>query len=356
MLSKKQIDEVKEHLERAQNPVIFFDNDCDGLMSFIMLRKYLDRGKGVPVKSSFESRYAHKVEELNGDYVFILDRPNVSKGFIEDVVSKGIPIVWIDHHDMKPEELIISEDEKVLLKDVGKELVSYYNPGKNAEPVSYLVYHILNNRNFQWISMVGCIADNFVPEFAEEFSKSYPELWKSGTKEAFEIFYESDLGRIINLLDFSLKDRTRNVVAMMNFLVKINSPLELLKEDSKNSLIHKRYSQVEAVYSKLIERAKNVARRSSKVVFFEYGGNLSLSANIANELSYRFPGKVIIVAYVRGDGANVSVRGRIDVRKIALEAIKEISGAQGGGHENAVGAKMSVSDLEKFRDFFIKSV
>jgi single-stranded DNA-specific DHH superfamily exonuclease len=355
MLSQNQIKEIREHFEKAQNPVVFFDNDCDGLMSFVMLRKYLDRGKGVPVRSSFEERYAHKVWELDGDYVFILDRPNVSKGFIEEVVSRGIPIIWIDHHDVAEDELVLCE-EKILLKDVGKGLVNYYNPGKNAEPVSYLMYNILNNKSFQWIAMVGCIADNFIPDFEDEFVKNYPELWKKGSKEAFEIFYESDLGKIINLLDFALKDKTSSVISMINFLIKINSPFELLKEDSKNSLIHKRYSQVESVYSKLIEKAKNVARRANKVVFFEYGGNLSLSANIANELSYRFPGKIIIVAFVRGDSVNISVRGGINVREIALEAIKEIPGAQGGGHENAVGAKMSVGDLKKFRDFFVKSV
>ena len=48
-------------------------------------------------------------------------------------------------------------------------------------------------------------------------------------------------------------------------------------------------------YSKLLEKAKMVARSSRKVIFFQYGGELSLSADLANELSYRFPGKVLML-------------------------------------------------------------
>lgn len=32
MLTEKQISEIREHLEKAQNPLFFFDND-DGLCS-----------------------------------------------------------------------------------------------------------------------------------------------------------------------------------------------------------------------------------------------------------------------------------------------------------------------------------
>lgn len=346
MLTKEQILEVREHLGKAQNPVFFFDNDCDGLMSFVMLRKFIGHGKGVAVKSTFEEGYAKRVEEFNSDYVFILDKPVVSKGFIEEVSRRNIPIVWIDHHDV-PFEF---EDG----------LINYYNPvfnkNKSSEPVSYLTYKICNKKEYQWLSMIGCIADNYIPDFKDDFAKNYPELWRKNPDSAFDILYSSEFGKIISMLDFSLKDRTSSVVSMMNLLVNSNSPFDFLKEDFKNVAIHKRYHQVNGVYSNLLERAKRVARKSGKVIFFEYGGELSLSANLANELSYRFPGKVVIVAFIKGASANISVRGPIDVRKIALEAFEKIENATGGGHENAIGARMSVNDLYKFRDYFFENV
>jgi single-stranded DNA-specific DHH superfamily exonuclease len=78
MLTKKQIKEIREHLEKAQNPVFFFDNDNDGLCSFLILRRFLGRGKGVAVKSfpDMNAEYFRRVNEFNSDYIFI-DRKSV---------------------------------------------------------------------------------------------------------------------------------------------------------------------------------------------------------------------------------------------------------------------------------------
>ena len=80
MLTEKELKEIREHLDRAQNPVFFVDNDNDGLCSFLILQRYSEKGKGVAVKSypALDSEYFRKVEELNADYVFILDKAIVS--------------------------------------------------------------------------------------------------------------------------------------------------------------------------------------------------------------------------------------------------------------------------------------
>ena len=51
MLNKKELDEIKENLEMSQNPLFFFDNDVDGLCSFLILRRSIGRGRGVAIKS-----------------------------------------------------------------------------------------------------------------------------------------------------------------------------------------------------------------------------------------------------------------------------------------------------------------
>lgn len=344
MLSKEQLNEIKEHLERAQNPVFFFDNDVDGLISFILLRRFTGRGKGVAIKSfpELDESYIRKVEEFNADYVFVLDKPGVSKGFIEEMEKKSIPIVWIDHHDVKID---------LLSKNV-----YYFNPifakEKSSEPVSYICYKVADVHQDKWLALIGCIYDNFIPEFLGDIAKDCPSIINKNAKSAFEIFYENEFGKLIMMLDFGLKDRTTNVVSMINVLLKAQVPFDLLKEDESNYKIHRRYQQVNIAYSNLLERAKRVARGSGKVVFFQYGGELSLSSNIANELSYRFPGKVVIVAYIKGAIANVSIRGSVDVRDLTIKAIEKIGNATGGGHKHATGAKMMVEDLEKFKNFF----
>jgi len=84
------------------------------------------------------------------------------------------------------------------------------------------------------------------------------------------------------------------------------------------------------------------------LLYFQYGGDLSLSYNIANQLKYEFPGKFVVVVYVNKDIANISIRGD-NARDVTLKAIEGIEGATGGGHEKATGAKMNIDDLPKFK-------
>lgn len=117
MLTKKQTKEIIVHLENSQNPLFFFDNDNDGLISFLLLRRFIGRGRGIVIKSYPELNFSYykKVEEFNPDYIFILDKPCVSKDFLEAAKQNNIPIVWIDHHKTeKPDSWI-----------------NYYNPIPN---------------------------------------------------------------------------------------------------------------------------------------------------------------------------------------------------------------------------------
>ena len=95
-----------------------------------------------------------------------------------------------------------------------------------------------------------------------------------------------------------------------------------------------------------MERARKFSK--NKFLYFQYSGALSLSSNISNQLSYEFPNKTIVVVYIRGDTANISLRGK-DARKITLKAIEEFEVATGGGHEEATGAKLTIDNLPKFK-------
>lgn len=343
MLTEKQINEIRHHLEKAQNPLFFFDNDPDGLASFLLLRRYLGRGKGVAIKSfpDLNVSYARKLYELNPDYVFVLDKPAVAEGFFNEVKEANIPLVWIDHHNVeKPEN-----------KDI-----YYYNPyhnDKTSEPVSYLCYKIANRKEDVWIGMIGTIGDGFFPDFAEEFGKKYPDLWGEKIKKASQALYTTEIGRIARILGFALKDRTSMVVAMLKFLSVAKSPYDILDEEKARSILQ-RFKQVNVKYSRLIDKARNFVK--GNLLFFQYGGDLSLSADIANELFFLFPDKLIVVAYIKGAKANVSLRWEKDVREVTLNSLKGLEGATGGGHEHATGAQVSVEDLPKFRENLMRLV
>ncbi|MEK6872269.1 MAG: DHHA1 domain-containing protein, partial [Nanoarchaeota archaeon] len=338
MLPQSQINEIKEHLQRAQNPLFFFDNDNDGLCSFLLLRRSIGRGRGVAIKSfpELHASYYSKIKELNPDYVFILDKPNVSTEFIQKVKEDNIPIVWIDHHQTDG-----CSDPDVFY-------YNHYLINKTNEPISAVAYAVAAQKEDIWIALIGCISDCFLPEFYNKFEKKFPELCKRNQKSAFDILYNAEIGTIARILDFSLKDTTTNVVAMIKCMIKIKNPIEILQETAQTKQMHKRYNEINTKYQQLLNKARE--RIGDAVVYFQYGGNLSVSSNIANQLSYEFPNKIIIVAYIKGDVANISLRGKHDVRSLTLNAIKDIDGATGGGHLQATGAKVSISDLPKFKE------
>ncbi len=336
MISKKQIAEIREHLEKAQNPLFFFDNDNDGLISFLLLRRYIDRGKGVMIRSfpALDKSYYRKIDELKPDYIFILDKPVVSEDFLNKAKEDNIPVVWIDHHQL----------------DKKPDVEFYYNPffnDKTQEPVSYLSYKIANRKEDIWLAMIGCISDAYLPDFYDEFEKEYPELAKKNPKYAFDVLYGSEIGKIASILNFSLKDSITNVVNMIRFMIKIKSPVDLLEESSQTNNILRKYKEISSKYQFLLKKAMSSVGK--KLLFFQYGGDLSLSSDISNRLIYEFPDKIIVVAYVNDDIANLSLRGK-NVRKLTLKAIEGIEGATGGGHEDATGAKINASDLSLFRE------
>jgi single-stranded DNA-specific DHH superfamily exonuclease len=337
MLTPKQIEEIREHLNNAQNPVFFFDNDQDGLCSFLLLQRYIGRGKGFPIKTSpaLTKDYFRKVEEFNSDYIFILDKPEIAEDFVEEVEKRNIPIIWIDHHDTPAEKI--------------PKYVKYYNPllgeKKTNEPVTYLCYKTTNRKEDLWLAVVGCISDNLVPDFYKNFMKDFPDLCKD-YKNAFDILYGTDIGKIARIIGFGLKDRITNVINMIKFLISAKSPRDFLEENSKNKTIYKRFEEIDKKYQKLLSKAKKEGV-SGNLVFFKYAGDTSMSSDIANGLKYVFPNKFIFVVYKKGVKANISGRGK-NVREIILKAISELKNSTGGGHDNAVGAQIMKEDVEQF--------
>ncbi len=345
MLTKKQVSEIKDHLDKAQNPLFLFDNDQDGLCSYLLLRRFCGKGKGFPIKGNDLSiDYFRKIHELEADYIFVLDKPRISPEFFEELKKFNIPLVWIDHHE---------NDRKTIPK-----FIFYYNPlynrKKSNEPVTALCYQISGKKEDLWLGMVGCISDRFIPDFYKNFKKEYPELCLDDKKpKAFDLLYKSEIGKVARIFGFGIKDKTTNVIGMMNFLVKSSGPYDVLQENNFNKVFYKRFLDIEKKYSSIMSKARSKVDES-KVLFFEYSGEISMSSEISNGLSYLFSDKVIVVVYAKGPRVNISVRG-LKVRDKIVKIISKLDSATGGGHENAVGGQIRKEDLEKFEEMVRKA-
>jgi single-stranded DNA-specific DHH superfamily exonuclease len=342
MITQKQIEEIKEHLENAKNPVFFFDNDPDGLCSFLILQRFLGRGRGVAIKSfpGLNEGYFKRVEEFRADYIFVLDKPLIDEDFIKLAEKANIPLIYIDHHNVSKPNIRY-----------------YYNPyynDKTNEPVSYVCYNVTKRKEDMWIALIGCLTDGFLPEFINDFKKNNSELIDYKYRNAFDILYNTKLGRITQIISFGMKDNTTNLVSMMKFLMKANNANDILEENSKTKTFLQRFSHINEKYQKLLKKAESSI--NGDIIFLTYSGDLSISQYTANEIFYRHPDKVVVVSYSNGGKANVSLRWNKDIRTPTINAIKDIDGATGGGHEHSTGAKIPADKFEVFKENLMKEI
>ena len=336
MLTEKENLEIREYLQNASAPLFYFDNDQDGCASYLLLRRFIGKGAGIPVKTSpLDMDYFRRVDEFDPDVVFILDQPTVSLEFFDKLNERGIVIVWIDHHENNIEEI--------------PPYVHYYNPLYSEThtnvPVTSICYDITSKKDDIWLAVVGCIADRYMPVFYDEFIKKYPDMGVEA-KDPFKVFYGSSIGTISRMIGTGLKDRTTNVVKMMRFLSSVKTPYEILEEKRENHTMHKRFEDIDSKFKRLIDKAKNCVD-DSDILVFKYSGETSMSADIANKLSYLYPKKNIVVAYVKGVRVNLSIRGS-GIKEKALVAIKDLPHATCGGHDDAVGAQLDENQLDEF--------
>ena len=161
MLNKKELEKIRDALDNCKRPLFLFDDDPDGLCSFLLLYRYVNEGQGIVVKTSknISQNFKNKVINYGPDVVFILDVPDIEQEFI-DVINQHAKIIIIDHHTPK----------KIIGAD-------YYNPKTRKDtnyPVSLLCYQIVNED--LWISVLGTAADWVRHPNVNEFRKSFPDL------------------------------------------------------------------------------------------------------------------------------------------------------------------------------------
>ena len=329
----QNLEKIGELLESAQNPLFFFDNDADGLCSFLIMQRKIGRGKGVPIKSypELSDMYLRKIDEFNPDIIFVLDKARVSPEFIEGVKERNLYIVWIDHHESN-----FKEAENVL----------YYNSYPSGEPVSEIVQEICREEKDLFLSIIGCVSDSYMPKRAKKFEKANPELLNSQLN-GFEALHSTEIGKFALMFNFGLMNSTTNVVKIMKYLMQIKGPYEILEENYNTQEFHSNYAKLKGELDKLLDKVEEKSFENDKILYFKYGGKTSMSSILANQIYFRNQGKIVIVGYERPEKLNLSVRGK-DASKLTNKIIEKIEGTTGGGHKEATGAMIPSSKIEEF--------
>lgn len=343
MLSEHDLNKIREELDNCKRPLFFFHDDPDGLSSFLLLYRYKTEGKGIVVKSQpkIDEKFVLKVSEYMPDKVFILDIPLVEQDFLDKVARMKISVVYIDHHN------------PLKLRNV-----LYFNPRK-ANPkddtcVTRLCYAVV--KRDLWIAMVGAIGDWQMPKFWDAFMKKYPGLIESSVKLQQEALFGSKLGELVRVFSFVLKGDTDSVVKCMKVLTRIKEPYDILEQKTPpGRFIYTKYRRIKDYYDALLKKALENVTKDELFVFIYKGERFSFTSDLANELQYRYPTKIIIVGREKSGEIKYSLRSSKLLPPLIKKALEGVEG-YGGGHEHAGGSCVKVKDNERFIKQFKKAL
>lgn len=341
MVSTKYFKKIKEELDHCKNPLFFFDDDPDGLSSFLLLYRYKREGHGCIVKArpKITTQFLKKVEEYHPDKIFILDICDVDQAFLDKV---SVPVIWIDHHPCQERNNVI-----------------YINPrlhDEEAVPTSYMCYSALEKemKSDQWIAMVGCIGDWFVPDFKDEFCEKYPLLADPKYATPPEYLFETMLGTLIKIFSFNLKGNHSEAMKSIKILCRVNSPQEILEQEEQTSqakFLYKKFEKINKHYEALKKGALQEEEKTKDDVFLVYiyeEDKVSLTKDLSNELLYLFPHKVIVLGRKKNGEVKCSLRSTKYVLPDALaNALSPVEG-YGGGHDHACGGCIKEKDFDLF--------
>ena len=333
------LEQLRTEITTSHKPLYFFDDDPDGVAAFLYLYGYKKDGRGILVKARPELNefFAKIVTNHQPDRIIILDIALMNDYFREKIRT---PISWIDHHD--PQEKLPKN-------------ISYYNPKKYAPdsyiPTSQVAYEALHAEEgmheLSWVAAAGCIGDYVLPSFLTELNEQFPDLLR-GHHDLDMIRYHSPLGTITRMFSFLTMGATADANNNMKILTRVTDPRELTEgTTSRGRFLIKQFKKIDKQYQQILDEALATPIKD-KVLFFKYAENkISVTTELANELSILNKKCLIIVARERNGECKMSLRYTNELRAALEKALEHVDG-HGGGHAMACGASVKSSDIERF--------
>lgn len=325
--------DIAEVLRSAKDPIYFYDDDVDGLCSYLLCKKALGEGVGVVVKRAVdrEGFFRQKLVEHNPDMVVVLDIPELSQEFI----NSSPTVVWIDHHPAQQ-----------------RDRVHYYNPRiKNPDqnkPTTQLCYELLGGP--LWLCMVGMVGDwCFDDELVKKFRETDAELLPEEITDPGTALFTSPVGLLSKVFNFCLKGKIKDVKMSVKTLEKIKDPYEILQRTTpEGAFIYKRFEEHQKVYDQLLRSAEDRVDESDDLLVYVYDHTNTYTGELSNELLFKHPDKIIIVGRQRSGEMRCSLRSsKYNMRDILERALIGVEG-RGGGHEHACGAGVAKADWKRF--------
>jgi single-stranded DNA-specific DHH superfamily exonuclease len=375
-----KIEKFREIIKNASNPIMFFDTDTDGITSYLILKNKYNKLKGYFMNLNFK-----KQEELaksinhDCDLVIIFDIALLCDEFLE--TFRGKTILWMDHH---------RADNNKRIKELG---INYLNPLNYDEndnrPASYFAYLICNNKNNLDLAVLGSVSDFFLLDIILDFyhydKLGFKRLLNIKDSEVDELIsfieenhghertdkhierddwiryllYNSNLGEIRGFLDFLFKlDEDDKIADGIRIIEKLTIEELIVNINSEKGELFEDYAKIKKKYKKVLKKVLE-KDYDKDICFYSYIGDKGFCKALSEELNYVYEDrKVSCVCFKNKDKDmyNCSLRGRcFDVRSLIDDCVYDLN-ANGGGHEFAVGLRISDKNFDLFKDRIMKLV
>ncbi len=322
---------LRETLSSANGILVYYDDDADGLASFLLVKHAFPEAIGIRAARGPElgEEFLRYEQTYKPSIILILDKPAVSDAFFEGTKT---PIIWIDHHS--------GEDPQ-------RSTVTYINHCKEGrdEPTSYWIYKEIGGP--LWLAAAGCISDwhsCLLAELQQNQSDLAPQ-----TVQITDALYHAPIGKIIRILNFSMKGTSKDIRQTVHALARIRDPQELLQPTTfEAKTVYKHTKKLIETYEKQLQQASQARIEEGILVHYFKHEQQSFVADIANELLATSEAEIIIIA--RGDErrTNISLRSKEKVLPDAVQQALSGLDGYGGGHDVACGASIHTEDWEIF--------
>tara|TARA_B100000315_G_C14061222_1_gene356315 strand:+ start:49 stop:492 length:444 start_codon:yes stop_codon:yes gene_type:complete len=133
-------------------------------------------------------------------------------------------------------------------------------------------------------------------------------------------------------------------------LTRIKDPYEVLNQTSaQGKFLYKRFQKIDRKYQELIKYGKKAVGKDRIVIYTYDTDKMSFSADLSNEMIYRFPDKIIFVGRKKEGFVKGSIRSgtKFNINPVLKSALVGVEG-YGGGHDQACGFCVKEEDFNRF--------
>ncbi|MDD3159755.1 MAG: DHHA1 domain-containing protein [Candidatus ainarchaeum sp.] len=334
-------------LENIKKILIVTDDDEDGFTSALQMKRFLEINK-QKVDVFFNDKndkkkiyFNRKLDQFKPDFFVFLDLSedivNQNLTSISNQTDNKIKVLIFDHHPSPTNFVFNSNVVSLIIKP---QLFSINAPSQY--PTCKVVYDFFG-KDFDksdFFTVVGLIGDTAGSEWLD-FIKNVEEKYLA--KSQFEKSYFVEVADTIKTICSVYTDQK-----IMLFNVLYESHLADIKESN--------FFKLKDEYIKLIESEKDRFFQEAEkfddleLIFFE--AKPHTASKLSNILSSELKDKTVVIYSFDGNLAKGSFRRsdfKVNVGKVINESLKNIDGAQGGGHVPAGGFGLPKEHFNNFK-------